>query len=105
MQNYPDKYYKSMDKAILMFNDSDTEEDYIKAGNYFYRISQRRKCRKSKTHLIGKNDSRNSKAVVQSPRMKTQLFATFTSSIFNVKYHGFVLVFWKNGVELVSSKI
>ena len=40
MQNYPDKYYKSMDKAILMFNDSDTEEDYIKAGNYFYRISQ-----------------------------------------------------------------
>ena len=40
MQNYPDKYYKSMDQAILMFNDSDTEEDYIKAGNYFYRISQ-----------------------------------------------------------------
>jgi len=38
--NYSDKYYKSMDIALDLFNSSKTEQDYIKASNYFYRISQ-----------------------------------------------------------------
>ena len=38
--NYSDKYYKSMDRALDIFNSSETEQDYIKASNYFYRISQ-----------------------------------------------------------------
>ena len=29
-----------MDKALDIFNSSETEQDYIKASNYFYRISQ-----------------------------------------------------------------
>jgi len=38
--DYSDKYYKSMDRALDIFNSSETEQDYIKASNYFYRISQ-----------------------------------------------------------------
>ena len=38
--DYSDKYYKSMDRALDLFNSSKTEQDYIKASNYFYRISQ-----------------------------------------------------------------
>jgi len=37
---YSEKYYKSMDRALDLFNSSETEQDYIKASNYFYRISQ-----------------------------------------------------------------
>ena len=38
--DYSDKYYQSMDKGIEMFDSSKTEEDFLKAANYFYRISQ-----------------------------------------------------------------
>lgn len=38
--NYSDKYYSSMDSALEIFNFSETEEDYLKASNYFFRISQ-----------------------------------------------------------------
>ena len=38
--DYSDKYYQSMDKGIKMFDSSKTEEDFLKASNYFYRISQ-----------------------------------------------------------------
>ena len=37
---YSDKYYKSMDRALELFNSSETEEEFLKASNYFYRISQ-----------------------------------------------------------------
>tara|TARA_B110000263_G_C15091707_1_gene411120 strand:- start:7 stop:666 length:660 start_codon:yes stop_codon:yes gene_type:complete len=37
---YSEKYYKSMDRALDLFNSSKTEEEYLKASNYFYRISQ-----------------------------------------------------------------
>ena len=40
LSEYSDKYYKSMDRALDLFNSSKTEQDYIKASNYFYRISQ-----------------------------------------------------------------
>ena len=37
---YSDRYYNSMDKGIKMFDSSETEEDFLEASNYFYRISQ-----------------------------------------------------------------
>ena len=37
--NYPDKYYTLMDKALEIFYSSEDQEDYLKASNYFYRIS------------------------------------------------------------------
>tara|TARA_Y100000814_G_scaffold266080_1_gene219753 strand:- start:2920 stop:3588 length:669 start_codon:yes stop_codon:yes gene_type:complete len=37
---YSDRYYKSMDKGIEMFDSSKTEVDFLKVSNYFYRISQ-----------------------------------------------------------------
>ena len=37
---YPEKYYKSMDKALKMFDSSKTEDDFLKVSNHFYRISQ-----------------------------------------------------------------
>jgi len=37
---YSEKYYKSMDRALEMFESSGTEIDYLKTSNYFYRISQ-----------------------------------------------------------------
>ena len=37
---YSDRYYKSMDKGIEMFDSSETEVDFLKVSNYFYRISQ-----------------------------------------------------------------
>ena len=37
---YPPQYYKSMDRALEMFETSETEIDYLKASNLFYRISQ-----------------------------------------------------------------
>ena len=37
---YSEKYYKSMDRALEMFESSETEVDYLKTSNYFYRISQ-----------------------------------------------------------------
>ena len=37
---YSDRYYRSMDKGIEMFDSSKTEVDYLKVSNYFYRISQ-----------------------------------------------------------------
>jgi hypothetical protein len=37
--DYSDKYYKSMDRALEMFESSKTEADYLKASNLFYRIS------------------------------------------------------------------
>ena len=38
--DYSNRYYKSMNKGIEMFDSSKTEEDYLKVSNYFYRISQ-----------------------------------------------------------------
>ena len=43
--------------------------------------------------------------VVKLQRMKDQLFANFVNIITNVKSHGCVLVFWKNGEELTFPKI
>ena len=37
---YPSQYYKSMDRALEMFESSESEIDYLKASNLFYRISQ-----------------------------------------------------------------
>ena len=37
---YSDRYYKSMDRGIEMFDSSKTEVDFLKVSNYFYRISQ-----------------------------------------------------------------
>ena len=39
-QEYPEKYYKSMDQALKIFKSSETETDFLKSSNYFYRISQ-----------------------------------------------------------------
>ena len=36
---YPEKYYTSMDKALENLNLAETEDDYLKVSNYFYRIS------------------------------------------------------------------
>ncbi len=36
---YPQQYYKSMDRALEMFETSETEADYLKVSNLFYRIS------------------------------------------------------------------
>ena len=36
---YPDKYYTAMDKGLNLFNSAQNEEDYLKASNFFYRIS------------------------------------------------------------------
>ena len=38
--DYSEKYYSSMDRAIQMFDESKTEEDFLKVSNLFYRISQ-----------------------------------------------------------------
>ena len=43
--------------------------------------------------------------VVKLQRIKAQLFANFVNIITNVKSHGYVLVFWKNGEELTFPKI
>ena len=37
---YSDRYYNSMDKGIKMFDSCETEQDFLQASNYFYRISQ-----------------------------------------------------------------
>lgn len=37
---YSPQYYNSMDRALEMFESSETEIDYLKASNLFYRISQ-----------------------------------------------------------------
>ena len=37
---YSDRYYNAMDKGIEMFESSETENDFLKTSNYFYRISQ-----------------------------------------------------------------
>ena len=37
---YSQKYYNAMDKGIQMFSLCETEEDFLKTSNYFYRISQ-----------------------------------------------------------------
>ena len=37
---YPVKYYQSMDQALQMFKESENEEQFLKTSNYFYRISQ-----------------------------------------------------------------
>ena len=38
--NYPEKYYKAMDDALDFFEYSESEDDFLKASNQFYRISQ-----------------------------------------------------------------
>ena len=38
--DYSEKYYSSMDRAIQMFEESKSEEDFLKVSNLFYRISQ-----------------------------------------------------------------
>ena len=38
--NYPEKYYKAMDNALDFFESSESEDDFLKASNQFYRISQ-----------------------------------------------------------------
>ena len=38
--DYSVKYYQSMDKGIELFQSCETEADFLKASNYFYRISQ-----------------------------------------------------------------
>lgn len=38
--DYQPQYYKSMDRALIMFKSSETETDYLKVSNLFYRISQ-----------------------------------------------------------------
>ena len=37
---YSERYYNAMDKGIQMFSLCETEEDFLKTSNYFYRISQ-----------------------------------------------------------------
>tara|TARA_B100000579_G_C22795920_1_gene837124 strand:- start:250 stop:918 length:669 start_codon:yes stop_codon:yes gene_type:complete len=37
---YTDRYYKSMNRGIEMFESSQTESEFLKASNLFYRISQ-----------------------------------------------------------------
>ena len=38
--DFSERYYKSMDRGIEMFENSETESDYLKTSNLFYRISQ-----------------------------------------------------------------
>jgi hypothetical protein len=38
--DYTERYYKSMDRGLEMFESSETEEDFLKTSNLFYRISQ-----------------------------------------------------------------
>tara|TARA_B110000116_G_scaffold151970_1_gene131399 strand:+ start:21 stop:677 length:657 start_codon:yes stop_codon:yes gene_type:complete len=37
--DYTERYYQSMDRGIIMFESSETEEDFLKTSNLFYRIS------------------------------------------------------------------
>ena len=37
--DYTERYYKSMDRGLIMFESSETEEDFLKTSNLFYRIS------------------------------------------------------------------
>jgi len=36
---YPEKYYTLMNEALIIFNSAEKQEDYLKASNCFYRIS------------------------------------------------------------------
>ena len=38
--NYSDKYYNTMNSALTIFNAAETETEYLKASNYFFRVSQ-----------------------------------------------------------------
>jgi len=37
---YSEKYYDAMDKALELFESGESEDDFLKASNQFYRISQ-----------------------------------------------------------------
>ena len=37
--DYTERYYQSMDRGLIMFESSETEEDFLKTSNLFYRIS------------------------------------------------------------------
>ena len=72
--DFSERYYKSMDRGIEMFENSETESDYLKTSNLFYRISQVQKtCRFINNGSIGmKYGSISGKSIEKAKSYKCQ---------------------------------